>query len=173
MDTTFHDNCSSAVNPLPFFNLIQPPVTLPLPSQGSALRAVMTSPGAVYLRDPQVCLCMWAKSIQLCPTLCDPIDGSPAGPSVHGTLQTRILEWAAMPSSRGSSQPRDQTMALTSPALAGEFFTISATWAARSQFRSVAQLCPTLCDPMDYRSPGSSLHGILQPKILECLKSPS
>ena len=50
MDTTFHDNCSSAVNPLPFFNLIQPPVTLPLPSQGSALRAVMTSPGAVYLR---------------------------------------------------------------------------------------------------------------------------
>ena len=108
MDTTFHDNCSSAVNPLPFFNLIQPPVTLPLPSQGSALRAVMTSPGAVYLRDPQVCLCMWAKSIQLCPTLCDPIDGSPAGPSVHGTLQARILEWVAVPSSRRSFQLRDQ-----------------------------------------------------------------
>ena len=36
-------------------------------------------------------------------------DFSPAGPSVHGILQARILEWVAMPSSRGSSQPKDQT----------------------------------------------------------------
>ena len=127
MDTTFHDNCSSAVNPLPFFNLIQPPVTLPLPSQGSALRAVMTSPGAVYLRDPQVCLCMWAKSIQLCPTLCDPIDGSPAGPSVHGTLQARILEWVAVPSSKDIPDPGIEPESLMSPTLAGRFFTTSAT----------------------------------------------
>ena len=96
MDTTFHDNCSSAVNPLPFFNLIQAPVTLTLPSQGSALRAVMTSPGAIYLRDPQVCLCMWAKSIQSCPTLCNPMDCSLPGSSVHGILQARILEWVAI-----------------------------------------------------------------------------
>ena len=130
MDTTFHDNCSSAVNPLPFFNLIQPPVTLPLPSQGSALRAVMTSPGAVYLRDPQVCLCMWAKSIQLCPTLCDPIDGSPAGPSVHGTLQARILEWVAVPSSKDIPDPGIEPESLMSPALAGRFFTTSTTWGA-------------------------------------------
>ena len=127
MDTTFHDNCSSAVNPLPFFNLIQPPVTLPLPSQGSALRAVMTSPGAVYLRDPQVCLCMWAKSIQLCPTLCDPIDGSPAVPSVHGTLQARILEWVAVPSSKDIPDPGIEPESLMSPTLAGRFFTTSAT----------------------------------------------
>ena len=127
MDTTFHDNCSSAVNPLPFFNLIQPPVTLPLPSQGSALRAVMTSPGAVYLRDPQVCLCMWAKSIQLCPTLCDPIDGSPAGPSVHVTLQARILEWVAVPSSKDIPDPGIEPESLMSPTLAGRFFTTSAT----------------------------------------------
>ena len=44
-----------------------------------------------------------AKTLQLCPALCDPVDCSPPGSSVHGTLQARILEWVAMPSSRGSS----------------------------------------------------------------------
>ena len=48
-----------------------------------------------------------AKSLQSCPTLCDPMDCSPPGSSVRGILQARILEWVAMPSSRGSSQPRD------------------------------------------------------------------
>ena len=37
-----------------------------------------------------------AKSLQLCPTLCDPIDGSPPGPPVPGILQARILEWVAI-----------------------------------------------------------------------------
>ena len=37
-----------------------------------------------------------AKSLKLCPTLCDPIDGSPPGSSVHETLQARILEWVAI-----------------------------------------------------------------------------
>ena len=46
---------------------------------------------------------------QLCPTLSDPIDCSPPGPSVLGILQARILEWVAIPFSRGSSRPRDQT----------------------------------------------------------------
>ena len=50
-----------------------------------------------------------AKSLQSCPTLCNPTDCSPPGPSVHGILQARILEWVAMPFSRGSSPPRDQT----------------------------------------------------------------
>ena len=54
-------------------------------------------------------LCVCAKSLQLCLILCDPLDNSPPGSSVHGILQTGILEWVAMPSSRGSSQPRDQT----------------------------------------------------------------
>ena len=40
---------------------------------------------------------------QLCPTLCDPMDCNPAGSSVHGILQARILEWAATPSSMRSS----------------------------------------------------------------------
>ena len=54
-------------------------------------------------------MCMRAKSHQLCLTLCDPMDCSHPGSSVHGILQARILEWVAMPFSRGSSQPRDQT----------------------------------------------------------------
>ena len=49
------------------------------------------------------------KSLQSCLTLCDPVDCSPPGSSIHGILQARILEWVAMPSPRGSSQPRDQT----------------------------------------------------------------
>ena len=46
---------------------------------------------------------------KLCPTLCDPMHCSPSGSSVHGILQTRILEWIAMPSSRESSRLQDQT----------------------------------------------------------------
>ena len=47
--------------------------------------------------------------VQLCPTLCDPMDRSLPASSVHGILQARILEWIFIPFSRGSSQPRDQT----------------------------------------------------------------
>ena len=46
-----------------------------------------------------------AKSLQSCPTLCDPIDGSPSGSPVPGILQARILEWIAISFSRGSSNP--------------------------------------------------------------------
>ena len=46
---------------------------------------------------------------KMCPTLCSPVHCSPAGASVHGISQARILEWVAMPSSRGFSPPRDQT----------------------------------------------------------------
>ena len=45
-----------------------------------------------------LCVC----ETQLCPTLCDPMDCSPPGSSVHGILQARILEWVPIPSSRGS-----------------------------------------------------------------------
>ena len=74
-----------------------------------------------------LCACVHANSLQSCPTLCNPMDGSSPGSSVHGILQARILEWTAMPSSRGSSLPRDQTHVL-SPVLVGRFFTTSATW---------------------------------------------
>ena len=46
---------------------------------------------------------------QSCPTLCDPMDCSLPDSSVHGILQARIQEWVALPFSRGSSRPRDQT----------------------------------------------------------------
>ena len=57
---------------------------------------------------------------QSCLTLCDPMDCSPPGSSVHGILQARILEWVAFPFSRGSSQPRDETQV---SCIAGGFFT--------------------------------------------------
>ena len=60
--------------------------------------------------DIYVCIC--AKLLQLCPTICDPMDHSPPGSSVHGILQARILEGVAIPFSRGSSQFRDQTCLL-------------------------------------------------------------
>ena len=46
---------------------------------------------------------------QFCLTLCDPMDYSPPGSSVHGILQARTLEWVVMPSCRGSSRPRNRT----------------------------------------------------------------
>ena len=49
----------------------------------------------------------FSQKCQLCPILCDHMDCSPPGSSVHGALQVRILEWVAMPSSRGSCWPRD------------------------------------------------------------------
>ena len=54
---------------------------------------------------------------QSCPTLCNPMYYSPPGSSVHGILQERIVEWVAMPFSRGSSLPMNQTRA-------GKFFTV-------------------------------------------------
>ena len=58
-------------------------------------------------------------------TLCYPMDCSPPGSSVHGISQARVLEWVAISSTRGSSQPRDQTQVSH---IAGRHFTI---WAIR------------------------------------------
>ena len=66
---------------------------------------------------------------QLCPTLWDSMDCSLPGSSVHGILQARTLEWVAIPVSRGSSQPRDQTWVSY---IEGRFFTVWAT--RRAQF---------------------------------------
>ena len=54
-----------------------------------------------------LCVCLVTQS---CLTLCGPGDCSPLGSSVHGILQARTLEWVAMPSSKGSSQPRNQCL---------------------------------------------------------------
>ena len=71
-----------------------------------------------------------AKSLQSCPTLCDPMDYSLPGSSVHGILQARILEWVAMSSSRGLPDPGVEPASLMPPALAGRFFTTNTTWEA-------------------------------------------
>ena len=57
---------------------------------------------------------------QSCPTLCDPVDCSPPGSSVHEIFQARILEWVAISFSKGSSQSRDRTRVSCT---AGRFFT--------------------------------------------------
>ena len=81
-----------------------------------------------------------AKSLQSCPTLCDPIDSSPAGFAIPGILQARTLEWIAI------------------------FLLQCMKVKSESE---VAQSCPTLPDPMDCSPPGSSVHGIFQARVLE------
>ena len=81
------------------------------------------SPPAFHLSQHQG-LFKWVSSsqqvLQVCPALCSTMGRSLTDSSVHGILQARILEWVAMPSSRGSSQPRDQTLV---SCIAGWFFT--------------------------------------------------
>ena len=81
-----------------------------------------------------------AKSLQLCPTLCDPIDGSPPGSPVPGILHARTLEWVAI-------------------SFSNAFFLKSES--------EVAQSYPTPSDPMDCSLPGPSIHGIFQARVLE------
>ena len=81
-----------------------------------------------------------AKSLQSCPTLCDPIDGSPPGSPVPGILQARILEWVAISFSNAGKVKSES---------------------------EVAQSWPILSDPMDCSLPGSSVHGIFQARVLE------
>ena len=76
--------------------------------------------------------CVRAKLFQLCLTPCDPMDRSPPGSSVHGTSQTKIPEWVAISSLRGSSWPKDWTHVSCVSCIVGGFFTTSATWEAPS-----------------------------------------
>ena len=55
------------------------------------------------------CVCVCAKSLRWCLTLCNSMDCSPPASSVYGILKARILEWVAMPSSRGSSPVKNRT----------------------------------------------------------------
>ena len=87
-------------------------------------------------------------------------------PLVYGILQARILKWVAIPFSRGSSWPRNQTQV---SCIADRFFTpepLGKIHAAKSAAKSL-QSCPTLCDPMDCSLPGSPVPGILQARTLE------
>ena len=96
---------------------------------------------------------------KLCPTLCDTVDFSLPGTSLHGILQARVLEWVAISFSRDlpdpgiePGSPTSEADALTSepPGKPHQFSSV--------QFISVAQSCPTLCDPMNRRAPGLPVH---------------
>ena len=110
-----------------------------------------------------------AKSLQSCPTLCDPIDGSPPGSFVHGLFQARILAAAAkslqlcptlLPHRR---QPTRLPCPWDSPGkntgVGCQFLLQCMKVKSESE---VAQSCPTLSDPMDCSLPDSSVHGIFQ-----------
>ena len=66
---------------------------------------------------------MSAQPLQLCLILWDPMGYSPPGSSVHEDSPGKNMEWVAMPSSRGSSWPRDQTHVSCIPCITGGFFT--------------------------------------------------
>ena len=92
----------------------------------------------IYLRCTTWCLVYtylvkWSLELvrvaQSCLTLCNPMDCSLPGSSVHGILQARVLQWVAMPFSRGFSRPRDWTHVCC---IAGRFFTIWATREAQN-----------------------------------------
>ena len=88
-----------------------------VPGQGSSVPCF----GRRILNYCAAVRCLVAQS---CLTLCDPMDCSPPGSSVHGILQARILEWVAFPFSRASSQLRNQTQVSR---IAGGFFAIWVT----------------------------------------------
>ena len=99
-----------------------------LTSKGISLEIPLDFTRKVSLKKlPETCTintCVHAKLLQSCPTLCKPMDCSPPGSSVCKILQARILEWVAMPSSRGSSRSRDGTQV---SCIASRFFTVLST----------------------------------------------
>ena len=112
-------------------------------------------------------LSVYMKITQSCLILCDPMDYT-----VHGILQARIQEWVAFPFSKGSSQPRDQTR---SPALQVDSLPLSHQ-GSPPRLRAVClvtQSCLTLWDSMGSSPPVSSVHWILQARILEWVAMPS
>ena len=138
-------NCCCSVTKLyltltnPWTVACQAPLSIGFPSQEYWSGLAFLSP--VDLFNPRTKLtspaltdgffCHWATEVksesevsQLCLTLCDLMDCSLPGSSVHGILQARILELVAISFSRGSSQPRDQTRVSST---AGRHFTVGAT----------------------------------------------
>ena len=134
------------------------------------LKSTVLSSGCGVTASRPHCVCVCACSVpQLYLTLCDPMDLSPSGSSIHGISQARILDWVAVSSSRGSSQLRDQTCIscidrwILSPlSQQGSPDKDTAAAAAKS-----LQSCPILCDPTDSSPPGSPVSGILQARTLE------
>ena len=102
---------------------------------------------------------------QSCLTLCDPMDCSPPGSSLHEILLARILEWVSMPSSRGSSRPKDWNWVSCISCIQAGSLPLSHQGSSLSSYPpppKSLQSCLTLCDPIDGSPPGSPIPGILQ-----------
>ena len=84
------------------------------------------------------------QSLKSCPTLCNPMNCSPPGSSVHGILQARILEWVALPSSRASFRPRDWTRVSYVSCIDRRVLYHWATWEAQSSRACVLNVCVKL-----------------------------
>ena len=95
--------------------------------------------GGQILYHSNTCGCCCSVT-QSCLSLCDPIDCSLPGSSVHEIFQARVLEWAAISFSRGSSQPRDGTWVSH---IAGRHFTVWATREAPLQLKGLSKSSPT------------------------------
>ena len=109
-----------------------------------------------------------AKWLQSCLTLCDPMDCSLPGSSVHGIPQARILEWVAISFSWGASRPRDQTcVPLCVLHWQAGYLPRTPPGKLTSIVVEVSQSCPTLRHPLDH-----TVHGILQARILESVAFP-
>jgi len=91
----------------------------------------MEDEGVLKCKIDMNLLCVCVLVAQSCPTLWDPKDYNPPGSPVHGIFQARILEWVAIPSSRGSSQPKDWSWVSF---IADSFFTI---WDARETHEGI------------------------------------
>ena len=132
------------------------------------------------------CTAAAAKSLQSCPTLCNPIDGSPPGSLVPGILQAKTLEWVAISFStawkwkvKGKSLSRVRL--LVTPWTAAYQAPLSMGFSRQEYWSGVPlpspssctvkslQSCPTLCNPIDGSPPGSLVPGIFQAKTLECV----
>ena len=86
---------------------------------------------------------------QSCPTRSDPMDCSPPGSSIHGIFQARVLEWGAIAFSE--KYPNNLYGG-------GRKFLSFLIINCSAQFSSVAQSCPTVCDPMNHSTPGLPVH---------------
>ena len=95
---------------------------------------------------------------QSCPTLCDPMDCTLPGSSVHGILQSRILEWVAIAFSRGIFLIKVLNPGLLCCRQIPYHLSHQGSQRIIFQFSSVAQSCLTLCDPMNRSTPGLPVH---------------
>ena len=109
---------------------------------------------------------MHTKLLQSCPTLWDTMDYSLPGLFVHGILLARILEWIAMPSSRGSSQSRDQTHVSYFSCIDRWILPTSATWESLIESRRMHLRHP--CGSQDF----AYLHMVWLPGLSKTPLSP-